>query len=114
MQFIEEQWGLLYNINHIFREIGRSGVNNNKSSDRYNSDIGGYTQSSQPKIEQAPDYAKLNGILFAFLIVSIKTKVNGAIYINALLCFFTATAIRQGSDGFQPAGLFTAIVAAML
>lgn len=52
--------------------------------------------------------------MFRFLIASLKTKVGGAMYANALLCFFAATAIRQGGDGFQPAGVFTATVAAML
>lgn len=35
-------------------------------------------------------------------------------YTNALLCFFAAIAIREGSNGFLPAGVFTATVAAML
>lgn len=52
--------------------------------------------------------------MFTFLIASIKTKVGGAIYTNALLCFFAAIAIRVSGDGFRAIGLFTGTLAAML
>ncbi|KAL7903691.1 hypothetical protein GGI35DRAFT_492713 [Trichoderma velutinum] len=114
MRFTEEQWGLLCDMNHVFREMDGGGVDDNGSSDGYDSDVEGYTRGSQPGTGRPPDYAELDGVLFAFLIASIKAKVGGAMYTNALLCFFAAAAIRQGGDGFQPAGLFTATVAAML
>lgn len=114
MRFTEEQWGLLCDMNHVFREMDGGEVDGNESPGGHNSDIEGYAQSSQPGTERSPDYAELDGIMFAFLIASIKTKVGGAMYTNALLCFFAAAGIRQGGDGFQPAGLFTATVAAML
>ncbi|PON20627.1 hypothetical protein TGAM01_v210501 [Trichoderma gamsii] len=63
---------------------------------------------------QPPDYDELDRIMFSFIMASIRTKVGGAMYTNALVCFFAATAIRAGGDGFQPARVFTGTVAAML
>lgn len=52
--------------------------------------------------------------MFIYIIASIKMKMGGAVYTNALLCFCAATGIRTGGDGFQPAGLFTGMLAAMV
>ncbi|KJK87120.1 hypothetical protein H633G_09028 [Metarhizium anisopliae BRIP 53284] len=125
MRFTDEQWGLLCDMGHVFQEKQRnSRADGNESTDGhdsdtegtdgYDSDIEGYRQSSQRESRRRSDHAELDGIMFRFLIASFKTKVGGAMYTNALLCFFAATAIRQGGEGFQPAGVFTATVAAML
>ncbi|KID81364.1 hypothetical protein MGU_11274 [Metarhizium guizhouense ARSEF 977] len=125
MRFTDEQWGLLCDMGHVFQEKQQnSRADGNESTDGHNSDaegtdgydsdIEGYRQSSQRESRRRSDHAELDGIMFRFLIASFKTKVGGAMYTNALLCFFAATAIRQGGEGFQPAGVFTATVAAML
>lgn len=117
MRFTEEQWGLLCDINHALIEMNRSGFDGDESSDSdgYDSDVDGYTRSSQaPETGALHRHSELDKVLFEFIIASIKAKVGGAMYTNALLCFFAATAIREGGDGFKPAGVFTATVAAML
>jgi superfamily II DNA or RNA helicase len=114
MRFTEEQWGLLCDMKHAMQETDRNGADSDESTEGYDSDIDGYRQSSQSESRHTSNHGQLDGILFRFLIASIKTKVGGAMYTNALLCFFAATAIRQGGDGFQQVGVFTATVAAML
>ncbi|TWU70380.1 hypothetical protein ED733_000066 [Metarhizium rileyi] len=114
MRFTDEQWGLLFDIDRGLQEIDRNGLDGGESSDEYDSDMGGFTRNSQRETGRPGDHAELDGLLFAFIIASIKTKVGGAMYTNALLCFFAATAVREGGDGFLPAGVFTATVAAML
>ncbi|KAL7940041.1 hypothetical protein V8C42DRAFT_349789 [Trichoderma barbatum] len=117
MRFTDEQWGLLCDMNHALGGMDGSGRDDNEGSDSHydsDEDEDGSTQSSQPPIARPADYGELDRIMFAFIMASIRTKVGGAMYTNALLCFFAATAIRRGGDGFQPAGMFTGTVAAML
>jgi hypothetical protein len=122
MQFTNEQWGLLCNVNHELQkldsvdyEAADSGLSSSSNStDGYNSDIDEHRRSSQPTMVCAPDYGALDQVLFTFMVTSIKTKVGGAMYTNELLCFFAATAIRAGGDGFRPTGQFTGTLAAML
>ena len=114
MRFTDEQWGLLCDIKRVIQETERNGSDGDESTDGYDSDVDAFRQSSHPEPRHISNHEELDRVLFRFLIASIKTKVGGAIYTNALLCFLAATAIRPGGDGFRPAGLFTATVAAML
>jgi superfamily II DNA or RNA helicase len=114
MRFTDEQWSLLCDMDRVLQETDRNGLDGGERSDGYDSDTGGFIRSSQPETRRPGGHAELDGVLFKFIIASIKTKVGGAMYTNALLCFFAATAIREGGNGFLPAGVFTATVAAML
>ena len=78
------------------------------------SNIDGYRQSSQPEPRHTSNHGELDGILFRFLIPSIKTKVGGAMYTNACFVSSQQQPSDKGGDGFQPVGVFTATVAAML
>jgi superfamily II DNA or RNA helicase len=123
MQFTDEQWGLLCDINQELQKLDGmdddenddSGIGSSSSSvDGCDSDLDEHTRSSQPTQGHTPNLGALDQALFTFMIASIKTKVGGAMYTNALLCFFAATAIRAGGDGFRPTGQFTGTLAAML
>ena len=114
MRFTDEQWGLLCDMKHVIQETDRIGSDGNESTDGYDSDLEGYRQSGRAVSTLPSNHEELDVLMFRFLIASIKTKVGGAMYTNALLCFLAATAIRQGGDGWQHAGMFTATVAAML
>jgi hypothetical protein len=102
-------------MNHELQKLdGTDDDENDDCTGGYDSDMDENTRSSRSAQWRAPDLAALDQVLFTFMIESIKTKVGGAMYTNALLCFFAATAIRVGGDGFRPAGLFTGTLAAML
>ena len=114
MRFTDEQWGLMCDMSHALQQMEGSQSDGSESMDGCDSDVDGYGGSSQSETRRLQNQTELDRIMSTFVMTSIKTKVGGAMYTNALLCFLAATTIRQGGDGFQSAGAFTATVAAML
>ncbi|KAM3447867.1 hypothetical protein MY3296_008322 [Beauveria thailandica] len=123
MQFTDDQWGSLFDMNHELEKLdgidddenNDSGLgSSSNSTEGHESDMDEHTRSSQPIQALAPNCGALDQVMFSFMTASIKTKVGGAMYTNALLCFLAATAIRAGGAGFRPTGQFTGTVAAIL
>lgn len=56
----------------------------------------------------------LDSAVFRFMIASIKVRVGGDMYSNALLCFCAATGIRRHPLGFTEAYLYTGVLAALV
>ena len=132
MVFTDEQWGLIVDIaleldNDELRIRGSSNIVH--GSDHEASDDSGIfdvddnysNMGSDDRLDQIDRASKLppletvglDQVVFRFIVVSIKTKVAGAIYRNSLLYFCAAAGICKQPLGYYEAYLYTAILAAL-
>ncbi|OAA73184.1 recQ family helicase [Cordyceps fumosorosea ARSEF 2679] len=120
MVFTEEQWGHISDIvEEIRTELGR--LSNPRNKELLPTDDSGYL-SEDSNIGAEDEYdghmaaearTSLDQAVFCFMAASIKCKVGGTWYSNALLCFCAAAGVHGASEGYQEAWLYTGTLAAL-
>lgn len=114
MFFTDEQWRLMGNIVDCIPAKGRvqraASVSNSDDEDNEFTDSNNHTTCRSVD----GDNFALDAAVFEFMVASIKVKIGGNMYNNALLCFCAALGIRQHPLGFTEAFLYTGMLAALL
>ncbi|KAK5994713.1 ATP-dependent DNA helicase tlh2-like protein [Cladobotryum mycophilum] len=127
MRFTDEQWGLMADVarelenQQLCDRVGQPRLHNNNDifSEDDNSESGsegegeGEEEEEEGGRERVPT-AALDQAVFRFMIASIKVRVGGDMYSNAMLCFCAAAGIRRHPLGYMEAYLYTGILAALV
>lgn len=129
MRFTDEQWSL---IGEIARELEDEDEppGNNKQAEPHNDS--GFFSSDDDNDGSSEDWGddeweqvfgrretavmatrSLDQTVFRFMVASIKVRVGGDMYNNAMLCFCAATGIKRHPLGFTEAYLYTGVLAAL-
>lgn len=130
MRFTDEQWSLMADVAHELEDeqlgdiVGQTELHGDSgffsgdddtSSESLSDDEEGGGERRPGRRELAVMGTKaLDQAVFRFMIASIKVRVGGDMYSNAMLCFCAATGIRRHPLGYTEAYLFTGVLAALL
>ncbi|OAQ71908.1 hypothetical protein VFPPC_12026 [Pochonia chlamydosporia 170] len=128
MRFTDEQWSLMGDVAHELEDEDQP--LDNKQAEQQNDsgffsgdddDSDGSENWGDDEWEQIFGHREtavmgtrsLDQAVFQFMIASIKVRVGGDMYSNAMLCFCAATGIRRHPLGFTEAYLYTGVLAAL-
>jgi hypothetical protein len=123
MCFTEEQWSLMSDVvleaeDEILHGNDAANVRPTDDSGYYsekdNTEGGMFSLDECSQGETArPATEGLDRAVFLFMIASIKVRVGGNIYSNALLCFCAAMGIHRNPAGYESATHYTGIMAGL-
>ncbi|KAH8662637.1 hypothetical protein BGZ61DRAFT_462911 [Ilyonectria robusta] len=128
MHFTDEQWSLMADVARELEDeqlgdiVGQTELHDDSgffsgdddtSSESLSDDEDGRERRPGRRELAAMETKALDQAVFRFMIASIKVRVGGDMYSNAMLCFCAATGIRRHPLGYTEAYLFTGVLAAL-
>ncbi|KID81895.1 recQ family helicase [Metarhizium guizhouense ARSEF 977] len=129
MRFTDEQWSLMGDVVHELEDEDIVPAGNSTTQTDPQDDSGFFSGNDDDGSERWGDEEweevfgrretavmatrSLDQAVFRFMMASIKVRVGGDMYSNAMLCFCAAAGIRRHPLGYTEAYLYTGVLAAL-